>query len=74
MKLQIEATDLLVHALPASHLLSTCTLRGGVTRNIISMGQVLTRFFSKTAVFVKNSAHLKPIKNGLLPFGTYFKG
>ena len=62
------------HAFPTSHLLSTWTLRGGVTRSAISMGQVLTRFFSETAAFVKKPAHLKPIKYGLLPFGAYFKG
>ena len=43
-------------------------------RSTISMGQVLTCFFSETAAFVKKSAHLKPIKYGLLPFGAYFNG
>ena len=62
------------HSLPTSHLLSTWTLRGGVTRSTISMDQVWLALFSETAVFVKNSAHLKPIKYGLLPFGAYFKG
>ena len=49
-------------------------LWGGVTRSAISMGQVLTRFFSETAAFVKKPAHLKPIEYGLLPFGACFKG
>ena len=44
------------------------------TRSAISMSQVLTRFFSETAAFVKKPAHLKPIKYGLLPFGASFKG
>ena len=30
-------------------------------RSTISMGQVLTRFFSETAAFVKKLTHLKPI-------------
>ena len=62
------------HVFPTSHLLSTWTLRGGVMRSAISMGQVLIRFFSETAAFVKKTAHLKPIKYGLLPFGVHFKG
>ena len=55
-------------------LIGRDSLSGGVTRSTISMGQVLTCFFSETAAFVKKSAHLKPIKYGLLPFGAYFKG
>ena len=62
------------HALPISHLLSTWTLRGGVTRSTISVGQVLTRFFSETAAFLQKIGTFKANRVWSSLFGAFFKG